>query len=53
MTWALKADMQKHLSGQVSREVDIAFHRAYLEAGNMPLAMLRRVFEQQGLVAAR
>jgi uncharacterized protein (DUF885 family) len=50
----LKRDMTaaKRFSGRPQLDVDRAFHRAYLEAGNMPVAYLRRVFAEQGLIDA-
>ena len=51
LVWDLKADMTRHLAGEVEGlELDRAFHRAFLEAGNMPVAFLRRHFEGLGLV---
>lgn len=52
LVWELKADMARHHEGQLEGlELDRAFHRAFLEAGNMPVAFLRRHFEGLGLVA--
>jgi len=48
--WALRRDAQAHskLEGDAfARE----FHRVFLEAGNMPVSMLRRVFADRGLLA--
>jgi len=48
--WALRRDAQAHskLDGDAfARE----FHRVFLEAGNMPVSMLRRVFAARGLLA--
>lgn len=49
--WALRNAAEEHVRERVQGD-DFAreFHRIYLEAGNMPVAMLRRVYEQQGLL---
>ena len=53
LVWQLKRDYQRALAGTApEREIDQGFHRLYLESGNMPVSMLRRVFEhrlQRGL----
>jgi len=52
LVWELKADMARHMAGELEGlGLDRAFHRAFLEAGNMPVAWLRRHFEGLGLVA--
>lgn len=48
LVWKLKRDYQKALEGKVAEEeIDKSFHRIYLESGNMPVAMLRRVYEHE------
>ena len=48
LVWALKEDLEaKNGSGL---ELDRTFHDIYLRSGNMPLTMLRRVFEHRGLL---
>ncbi len=48
LVWKLKKDYQTAVADSMSaREVDQNFHRIYLEAGNMPVAMLRGVFEHE------
>ena len=49
--WALKEDLIKAQKGRLETfELDKIFHKIYLEAGNMPLTFLRRVFEHRQLV---
>jgi uncharacterized protein (DUF885 family) len=46
LVWQLKRDVQNATAEALSRdEQDRYFHRVYLESGNMPVAQLRRVFE--------
>jgi len=48
LVWKLKKDYQTALADSMSaQEVDRNFHRIYLESGNMPVAMLRSVFEHE------
>ena len=48
LVWQLKKDYQSAVAGSMSaQEVDQNFHRIYLESGNMPVAMLRGVFEHE------
>jgi uncharacterized protein (DUF885 family) len=49
LVWQLKADVKSH-SGLEGLELDRTFHRVFLEAGNMPVAMLRRVFRERRLL---
>ncbi len=50
LVWDLKRDTKKAQSDRSSADVDRAFHRTFLEAGNMPVTFLRRVFRHRGLV---
>ncbi len=52
LVWDLKRDMARHRAELSATERDRLFHRSYLEAGNMPLSFLRRVFAHHDLVAA-
>lgn len=48
LVWKLKRDYQQALEGKLPEaEIDRSFHRIYLESGNMPVAMLRRVVEHE------
>ncbi len=49
LTWELKADVAAS-SGLTGLDLDRAFHRTFLAAGNMPLSFLRRVFRDEGLL---
>mgnify|MGYP000403611697 CR=1 FL=1 len=52
MVWALKRDLEAAQAGLRSQdEIDRLFHTTYLQEGNMPVAFLRRVFEERGLLA--
>ncbi|MBW2417913.1 MAG: DUF885 domain-containing protein [Deltaproteobacteria bacterium] len=51
LVWELKADVEAAQRGRVEgQELDRAFHRAFLEAGSMPVRFLRRVFARKGLL---
>lgn len=51
LVWELKADVAKAQQGKLEGvELDKAFHKIYLEAGNMPLTFLRRVFENKKML---
>ena len=50
LVWNLKHDVARHLGQSDALESDRRFFRAYLEAGNMPVAYLRRWFEEHGLL---
>lgn len=51
LTWQLKRDVTAAQTGKLEGlALDRAFHRAYLEAGAMPLTFLRKVFENKGLL---
>jgi hypothetical protein len=51
MVWALKRDLIAAQEGRMdAAAIDRLFHRTYLEEGNMPVAFLRRVFEERGLL---
>jgi len=51
LVWKLKSDLAKAQQGQLEGlELDKAFHKVYLESGNMPLTFLRRVFEYKKLL---
>jgi len=48
LVWKLKRDYQRACAANASeQETDREFHRIYLESGNMPVAMLRRVYEHE------
>lgn len=48
LVWQLKRDYQQATKDSLSPvEQDQAFHRIYLQSGNMPVAKLRTVFEHQ------
>ncbi len=48
LVWALKADLEAKNGAGIA--LDRAFHDIYLRSGNMPLTMVRRVFEQRGML---
>ncbi|HET6610837.1 MAG TPA: DUF885 family protein [Kofleriaceae bacterium] len=51
MVWELKAEVAKKQAGRLEGlDLDRAFHRLYLESGNMPLRFLRRVFAEANLI---
>ena len=51
--WALKREVAEAAVGRLEGiELDRAFHRSFLEAGNMPVSFLRRAFQDQGLLPA-
>ncbi|SHH73419.1 DUF885 family protein [Ferrimonas marina] len=52
LVWQLKRDFDAHHTELTERERDQAFHRHFLQAGNMPMAMLRQRFAHLGLIAA-
>ncbi len=52
MVHELKRDLERAQAGKLEGiELDRRFHALYMGSGNMPLPYLRRVFEQQGLLA--
>lgn len=51
LVWQLKHDVAAAQRGKLEGlDLDRAFHGAYLEAGNMPVSYLRRVFQHMGLL---
>jgi len=51
LVWELKADVAKAQQGKLKEiELDREFHKIFLEAGNMPLTFLRRVFEHKKML---
>ncbi len=51
LVWQLKADVAEAQKGRLEGlELDRAFHRVYLESGNMPVRWLWRVFRHEGLL---
>ncbi len=48
----LEAELKAHNPDMDALERDRRFHTLYLESGNMPLSMLRRVFVHEGLLPA-
>ncbi len=54
MVWRMKTEIATAQAGRFEGlELDRAFHRIFLESGNMPLTRLRRVFQHEGLLPAR
>jgi hypothetical protein len=52
MVWDLKREVEQAGRGRLEGlELDRAFHKAFLEAGNMPMAFMRRVMEHEGLLS--
>ncbi len=51
LVWALKRDVIAANPRTEPIELDRAFHRVYLQSGNMPVRFLRRVFEHEGLLS--
>jgi len=53
LVWELKRDVISAQSGQLEgMELDRLFHRTFLEAGNMPVSFLRRVFQEKEILPA-
>ena len=52
LVWRLKEAAARGPSGLSGLSLDRRFHQVYLEAGNMPLAFLRRVMVHEDLIAA-
>ena len=51
LVWALKAELAEANRGRLEGlALDRAFHRIYLESGNMPVRWLWRVFRHHGLL---
>jgi hypothetical protein len=51
LVWKLKAELADANRGRLEGlELDRAFHRTYLESGNMPVRWLWRVFQHAGLL---
>lgn len=51
LVWQLKHDLKAANRGRLDEiDLDRTFHRVYLEAGNMPVTYLRRVFEHHGML---
>lgn len=51
LVWQLKADVAKSQQGKLEGDaLERRFHEVYLAAGNMPLSLLRRVFDTSGLL---
>ena len=51
LVWGIKRDLAAHTGhGLEGLDLDRAFHRAYLESGNMPVTYLRRVLQHEGLL---
>jgi uncharacterized protein (DUF885 family) len=51
MVWQLKDDLRAARPAEDERQLDRAFHRHYLQSGNMPLRFLRRVFTHAELLS--
>ncbi len=53
LVWALRREVAASRShGLEGLDIDRAFHRVYLQSGNMPLKHLRRVMVREGLLEA-
>ncbi|MEM9491218.1 MAG: DUF885 family protein [Myxococcota bacterium] len=53
LVWQLKREVAEHKKGELEgEELDRAFHRIYLQSGNMPVSFLRRVYQYEGLLPA-
>jgi len=51
LVWELKRDVIEAQEGRLEgMELDRLFHRTFLEAGNMPVSFLRRVFQEKELL---
>lgn len=51
LVWQLKHDfIQKHQASLSGKALDRAFHQAFLNTGNMSVAMMRKVFARQQLI---
>ena len=51
MVWELKREVIRANEAAMSQEdIDRRFHQVFLNAGNMPVTFLRRVFEERGLL---
>ncbi len=50
LVWKLKREVEAKAAGADAIATDRAFHRLYLESGNMPLSFLRRVLAHEGLL---
>ena len=51
LVWQLKQELIQAQTGKLTDlEIDQLFHQVYLRSGNMPVAMLREVFVQKGLI---
>jgi hypothetical protein len=48
LVWELRSEVSRHLGAGL--DTDRRFHRAFLDAGSMPVSMLRRVMSRQGLL---
>ncbi len=53
LVWELKRDLTQAQKGKMEGiELDRVFHKTFLNAGNMPMRFLRKVYAHQGLIAA-
>ncbi len=52
LVWRLKRDVETAWQSRPKDEIDRAFHRTYLQSGNMPVSFLRRVMAHEGLLQA-
>ena len=51
LVWELKRDVIAAKRGELEGvDLDREFHRVYLQAGNMPVSFLRRVFAHEGML---
>lgn len=51
LVWALKRELAAHNAGRLEGlALDRAFHRVYLQSGNMPISFLRRCLQREGLL---
>ena len=51
LVWSLKRDIEAANPQMDSVERDRAFHRIYLQSGNMPVRFLRRIFAHEGMLS--
>jgi hypothetical protein len=53
LVWKLKQEFEEAQKGRLDGvELDRVFHKTFLDAGNMPMRFLRKVYVHQGLIAA-
>lgn len=51
LVWELKGDVERAHEGRLTGlDLDRKFHDVYLNAGNMPVSFLRKVFAERGMI---